>query len=59
METQQQKSSVLSAYNVSMLLSSQSKNKTPAPRFSANINIHSYNQRLKSTSLPLGDLGER
>ena len=46
MEIQQQKSSALLASNVSAIISSQYKSKTPASKFITNINIHSYNKQL-------------
>jgi hypothetical protein len=45
MELQQQ-TSVLLANNVSSILSSQNKRKTPTSKFSTNINHSSYNQQL-------------
>jgi hypothetical protein len=44
MERQQQKISALLASNVSTMVSSQNKIKTPASKFFTNINHHSYNR---------------
>jgi hypothetical protein len=46
MELQQQKLSALLASNVSTIVSSQNKRKTPAAKFFTNINHHSYNKQL-------------
>jgi hypothetical protein len=46
MEIRNQKSSVLSASNVSAILSSQNKSEPPVFQLSGNSNIHSYNKRL-------------
>jgi hypothetical protein len=46
MEIQNQKSSVLSASNVSAIISIQNKSKTPVFQLSRNNNIHSYNKSL-------------
>jgi hypothetical protein len=46
MEIRSQRSSVLSANNVSAILSSQNKSKPPVFQFSGNSNIHSYNKSL-------------
>ena len=46
MEIQNQKSSVLSASNVSAIVSSQYKSKTPVSKFITNIHHHSYNKQL-------------
>ncbi|WP_293764376.1 hypothetical protein [uncultured Paraglaciecola sp.] len=43
MEIQQQKLSALLASNVSAIVSSQHKRKTPVSKFITNINHHSYN----------------
>jgi hypothetical protein len=46
MEIQQQKLSALLASNVSTIVPSQNKRKTPASKFFTNINHHSYNEQL-------------
>jgi anti-sigma regulatory factor (Ser/Thr protein kinase) len=46
MEIQQQKLSALLASNVSTMVSSQNKSKTPVSEFFTNINHHSYNKSL-------------
>jgi hypothetical protein len=46
MEIQQQKISALLASNVSTMVFSQNKSKTPASKFFTNINHHSYNKQL-------------
>jgi len=46
MEIQQQKLSALLASNVSTIVSSQNKSKTPVSEFFTNINHHSYNKQL-------------
>jgi hypothetical protein len=46
MEIQQQKLSALLASNVSTIVPSQNKSKTPVSKFITNINHHSYNKQL-------------
>jgi hypothetical protein len=46
MEIQQQKLSALLASNVSTLVSSQNKSKTPVSKCFTNINHHGYNKQL-------------
>jgi hypothetical protein len=46
MEIQQQKLSALLASNVSTMVSSQNKTKSPASKFFTNINHRSYNRQL-------------
>jgi hypothetical protein len=46
MEKQQQKLSALLASNVSPMVPSQNKNKSPASQCFTNINHHSYNKQL-------------
>jgi hypothetical protein len=46
MAIQQQKLSALLASNVSTMVSSQNKSKTPASQFITNINHHRYNKQL-------------
>jgi len=46
MELQQQKLLVLLAGNVSTMVSSQKKSKTPVPQCRSHINHHSYNKQL-------------
>jgi hypothetical protein len=57
MEIQQQKLSALLASNVSTIVFSQNKRKTPVFKFFTNINHHSYNKRsygIASLSRQLG-----
>jgi hypothetical protein len=46
MEIQEQKTSVLLAGNVSTMVPSQNKRRTPVSKFFTNINHHSYNKQL-------------
>jgi hypothetical protein len=46
MEIQQQKSSALLASNVSAIVSSQHKSKTPVSKFITNLHHYSYNKQL-------------
>jgi hypothetical protein len=46
MEIKQQKSSVLLASNVSAIVSSQHKRKSPASKYFTNINHYGYNKQL-------------
>jgi hypothetical protein len=46
MEIQQQKLSALSASNVSTMVFSQNKSKTPVSKCFTSINYHSYNKQL-------------
>jgi hypothetical protein len=57
MEIRHQKSSVLSAGNVSAILSSENKSPPPVFRFHGNSNIHSYNKSLVRNRFALHTAG--
>jgi hypothetical protein len=57
MERQQQKISAPLASNVSTMVSSQNKRKTPVSKFFTNINHHSYNKSLVRNRFALRTAG--
>jgi hypothetical protein len=57
MEIQRQKLLALLASNVSTMVSSQNKSKTPVSEFFSNINHHSYNKQLVWSSFALHTAG--
>jgi hypothetical protein len=57
MEIQQKKLSALLAGNVSTMVSSQNKTKSPASKFFTNINHYSYNKQLVWNRLALHTAG--